>query len=188
MIERILGAIFPVRVRQADPVIQAGRLAASLMPGRPALDVLRAVHLARILGAGETGLDILPMRMEASAMGPMNKRLHDDLRHVVRMTAAGRPLSTVWERDLDMVVSDRVRRACELLAPLTSAQISAFMQRDGSAWSLSWVPDAFSTRPISDPTRWNLHRRSAWRGAPIGLTAMRQDHSTMHAGGERKAA
>lgn len=187
MIDRILGAIFPIRPRACDPVLQAGRLAASLMPGHRALDVLRAVHFARVLGAGETGLDILPMRMEASAMGPMNERLHDDLRYVVRMTAAGRPPSTVWERELDTIVSDRIHRACALLAPLNSAQITAFMQRDGSAWSLSWVPDEFSTRPISDPTRWKLPQRSAWRGAPIGLAAMREDHRTIYAE-ERRAA
>lgn len=185
MLGRILRALLTPAPRPADPMIQAGRLAASLMPGHSALDVLRAVHLARILALGEIGLDVLPMRMEASAMGPMNERLYADLRHVVRMTAAGRPPTTVWERTLDTVISGHVQRACALLAPLTSAQIHAHVHRDGSAWALSWVPDAFSQAPIGDPARWRLPQRSASRGAPITRDAMLRDHATMF---ERKQA
>ena len=111
-------------------------------------------------------------------MGPMNERLFADLRYAVRMTAAGRPPTTVWERSLDTVVSGPVQRACAMLAPLTSVQIHAHVHREGSAWELAWMPDPFSQAPIGDPARWRLPRRDVMRGAVIGTEAMMRDYET----------
>ena len=166
----------------ADPMIHAGRLAAEMHPGRNALGLMAVTHFAQVVHIGRTGTPLFPDRLLASAMGPTNGRLAEDLRRHVRGRDAGRPPSRDRAAPLDPEAIRSIEDACAYLRDATAVELLAFYSRPGGSFSTCWRPDPFGERPIGDPTRWQLPRRRCDDGATITVQAMADEYRATFGG------